>query len=167
MPNQITYEDNQIAKFHIPRWDEIPKIDLYADQLVNILEQYLSNYIKNDENIITKTMINNYVKQKVINPPINKRYNTEHVAYLFVICVLKQVFSITDISELIKFAIKTVPIEKAYDEFCNELEKAINLTFVGKEYGDTEIVSKERYILRNVVQAFANQLYVKRVYLKK
>ena len=155
--------------FHVPRWNEIPKIDLYSDQLVSLLEQYLSSYIKSsssDDKIITKTMINNYVKTKVINPPVSKKYNTEHVAYLFVICILKQVFSINDISELIKLAIQTVPPEKAYNRFCDELERAIKLTFAGEEYNDNKILTKEQYILRNVVQAFANQLYVKRVYLK-
>ena len=100
MKNNFAYEDKEIAGFHIPRWNEIPKIDLYLDQLVCLLEQYLSNYIKNDDNekIITKTMINNYVKHKIINPPVNKKYNTEHIAYLFVICILKQVYSINDIA---------------------------------------------------------------------
>ena len=76
MKNNFAYEDKEIAGFHIPRWNEIPKIDLYLDQLVCLLEQYLSNYIKNDdsEKIITKTMINNYVKHKIINPPVNKKY---------------------------------------------------------------------------------------------
>ena len=159
MKNNFAYEDKEIAGFHIPRWNEIPKIDLYLDQLVCLLEQYLSNYIKNDDNekIITKTMINNYVK----------KYNTEHIAYLFVICILKQVYSINDIAELIKLAIDTVSPETAYNQFCDELEKAISLTFAGQEYTGREIMTKEKYILRNVVQSFANQLYVKRVYLKK
>ena len=169
MKNNFAYEDKEIAGFHIPRWNEIPKIDLYLDQLVCLLEQYLSNYIKNDdsEKIITKTMINNYVKHKIINPPVNKKYNTEHIAYLFVICILKQVYSINDIAELIKLAIDTVSPETAYNQFCDELEKAISLTFAGQDYTGREIMKKEKYILRNVVQSFANQLYVKRVYLKK
>ena len=166
MKNNFAYEDKEIAGFHIPRWNEIPKIDLYLDQLVCLLEQYLSNYIKNDDNekIITKTMINNYVKHKIINPPVNKKYNTEHIAYLFVICILKQVYSINDIAELIKLAID---VDAEGRVKLDELEKAISLTFAGQEYTGREIMTKEKYILRNVVQSFANQLYVKRVYLKK
>ena len=101
MKNNFAYEDKEIAGFHIPRWNEIPKIDLYLDQLVCLLEQYLSNYIKNDdsEKIITKTMINNYVKHKIINPPVNKKYNTEHIAYLFVI---KRLFIIINAVLLIR-----------------------------------------------------------------
>lgn len=162
--------DEEITKFHIPRWNELPNIDLYLDQLVCLLEQYLSNYIKSenekDEKIITKTMINNYVKHNVMKAPINKKYNKEHIAYLFVICILKQVYSINDIAQLIKLAIKTTSASTAYDQFCNELEKAINVTFARKEYEDKHYITKEAYILRNVVQAFANKLYVKRVYLQ-
>ena len=73
----------------------------------------------------------------------------------------------SDIAELIKLAIDTVSPETAYNQFCDELEKAISLTFAGQEYTGREIMTKEKYILRNVVQSFANQLYVKRVYLKK
>lgn len=171
MNTKFTYEDKEIANFHIPRWNELPTIDLYLDQLVCLLEQYLSNYIKSEnekeEKIITKTMINNYVKHKVINPPINKKYNREHIAYLFVICILKQVYSINDTAELIHLAIDTASPAKAYNHFCNELEKAIKLTFAGEEYPRRQLMTKEIYILRNVVQSFANKLYVKRIYLKK
>ena len=77
----------EIKDFHLPRWNELPTIDLYIDQLVSLLEQYLAGYIKSDnekeDKIITKTMINNYVKHSVIKPPINKKYNKEH---RFVIC---------------------------------------------------------------------------------
>lgn len=168
MKTNFTYEDKEIANFHIPRWNELPSIDLYLDQLVILLEQYLSNYIENenDEKIITKTMINNYVKHKLINPPINKKYNKEHIAYLFIVCILKQVYTINDVAELIRLAISTVSPAKAYNHFCNELEKAIKLTFAGKEYPSRQLMTKEIYILRNVVQSFANKLYVKRVFLK-
>ncbi len=163
--------DKEIKDFHLPRWNELPNIDLYIDQLVCLLEEYLSGYIKSDnekdEKIITKTMINNYVKQDIIKPPINKKYNKEHVASLFVIFVLKQVYSISDIKKLIRLAIETSPIEQAYNRFCSELEKAIRIVFAEKNYVKNSKLSEEQYILRNVVQSFANKLYVQRIYLKK
>lgn len=101
----------EINNFHIPRWEELPNIDLYLDQLVTLLEQYLEPYIgTKDGTIITKTMINNYVKQQVIQAPEKKKYNKNHIASLFVICVLKQVYSINDIYELIQLAIKNTDI---------------------------------------------------------
>ena len=158
-------------EFHLPRWRNFPEIDLYIDQLVSYLEQYLSNYIINDEEkdgkIVTKTMINNYVKHNIIKPPVNKKYNREHLAYLFAIFILKQIYSIGEVKMLLDLAIKTSPIDQAYDMFCNELEKAIKLTFENKTYLDKSEVTKEQYLLRNVVQSFANKLYVQKTYLKK
>lgn len=160
-----------IAKFHVPRWEELPNIALYLDQLVTLLEDYLANYIQDDNNkenkIITKTMINNYVKQGILDSPNGKKYNKIHIAKLFVICILKQVYSISDINELIKLAIKTVPVEKAYDRFCIELENAIYTTFCVEQSNIKKKVTKEHYILINVVNSFANKLYVEKIFLNK
>ncbi len=162
--------NKEIKDFHLPRWNELPNIDLYIDQIVSFLEQYLSGYIKNDnekeEKVITKTMINNYVKHNIIKPPINKKYNKEHIASLFVIFVLKEVYSINDIKRLISLAIETSDVKQAYDRFASELEKAIRIVFAEKNYVKNSKLSQEQYILRNVVQSFANKLYVQRIYLK-
>ena len=62
-----------ILKFHMPRWNELPDIDLYLDQVVNYIEKYLSAYfIDKEDKVITKTMINNYVKQGVMPAPEKK-----------------------------------------------------------------------------------------------
>lgn len=164
----------EITKFHIPRWEELPDFELYLDQLVTLLENYLSSYIKNDidvngkeSKIITKTMINNYVKQGILDAPIKKKYNKLHIAKLFVICILKQVYSIHDIHQLIKLAIQTVSVENAYNRFCSELEKSIYITFQVDLPTLKENITQEQYILKNVVQSFANKLYVEKVFLKK
>ena len=120
----------KIDNFHIPRWQELPTLDIYLDQLVTYLEKYLSPYIGSEESpVITKTMINNYVKQQVIPAPIKKKYRKDHIAYLFVICILKQVYSINDIKELITLAIKTVPVEKAYNQFRDDFIAKIKSNF--------------------------------------
>ena len=155
-----------ITEYHIPRWEELPNIDLYLDQIVSVLEDYLKPYIrKEEEKILTKTMINNYVKQGILESPIKKKYNKKHIAYLFVICILKQVYSINDISELIKFAVKSYTIKEAYNRFCIELEKAISCIFKHTEYNYENNLTYQGYILKNVVFSFANKLYVEKNYL--
>ena len=65
-----------LAEFKLPRWDNLPSIDLYLDQVVNYLERILKSYsLDKEEKIITKTMINNYVKQGIMPAPEKKRYN--------------------------------------------------------------------------------------------
>ena len=118
-------QDNfSIEFFHIPRWNELPSVDLYLDQVVNLINSCLSPYIffnndykKGETTLLTKTMINNYVKNNLIEPPIKKQYSKIQIAKLFVICVLKQVYSMQDIKNLINIALKDSSLENAYDKF--------------------------------------------------
>lgn len=165
-------KNEDIKKFHMPRWNELPEIDLYLDQVVTFIEKYLLDYVQyeNDEKdnkIITKTMINNYVKQEVIEPPIKKKYNRNNIAYLFVICILKQVYSINDIKKLIKSILKETPIQIAYDKFCNALETAISYTLIDKKFIYDKITTENSYVLLNIVQTVASKLYVEKIFLEK
>ena len=156
-----------ITKFHIPRWDELPNIDLYMDQVLNYIENNLKDYIKSDEKFITKTMINNYVKQEIIQPPVNKKYNRLHIAELFVICILKQVYSISEVKSLISLALEANSAENSYNKFCDYLTESLISTFNGTEYSKITTLTKEQYLLKNVVQSFANKLYAQIMYLSK
>ena len=170
-----TKQEN-LQKYHLVRFEEFPNIDLYLDQVVTFLEKNLEYFTPSEEDkIITKTMINNYVKQGILTPPTKKKYNNEHIAYLFVICILKQVYSISDIAGLIELAIKTTSLQEAYNIFCTELEFAIETTFANSttsEFEDLpsatdEVVSPERYLLKKVVATYANKLYVEKNFLHK
>ncbi len=164
----MTSPKTTITNFHMPRWSELPNLDLYLDQTVNILEKYLKTcFGSREEPIITKTMINNYVKQGLIKPPKKKKYNRIHIATLLVICILKQIYSINDISELIQLAIKTAKISTAYNQFCEALEKAIYYTFDGIEYNLPEDYIFEQSLLKSVAQSFASKLYVEKTFLHK
>ncbi len=163
--------DNELYEFHIPRWNELPNLDLYLDQVVTLLEDYLKELLplkdKNEDKVITKTMINNYVKHGVLKPPINKKYNREHIARLIVICTLKKVYSINDINSLIKLALETSGIEVSYNKFCVLIEKCIDSVFNKKDFIYDEELTEERYILKNVVQSVINKLYIEKIFLSK
>lgn len=171
MLNQDELNDelnDELLKYHLPRWNELPDIELYLDQVVNYLERYLDIFSGNkDEKIITKTMINNYVKQGIIPAPEKKKYNKTHIAYLLVICILKQVYSISDIGELITLTIKNYKTDKAYNRFCANLEISIKHVFTKKEFPNYNQMNEEQYLLKNVVQSFANKLYVEKTFLNK
>ena len=112
-------------------------------------------------------MINNYVKQGLIKPPRKKKYNRLHIATLFVICILKQIYSISDINELILLAVKTAKFNKAYDQFCEAIEKAIAYTFDGVPYSLGSEDSFEYLLLKSVAESFASKLYVEKTFLHK
>jgi len=162
----MSSELENIVNFHIPRWSELPNIDLYIDQVICYLDDCLLNYVskENEEHILTKTMINNYVKHSVIMPAINKKYNKEHIAKLFIICILKQLYSISDIKNLFALITKDVDISSAYDTFCSELEEAVAVIF----HEDNNIEHNEKdSMIKNIAISFVYKLYVDKIYLKK
>jgi len=78
--------------------DEIPKIDLYMDQVIQLFENKFNATKRNeDEKVLTKTMINNYAKGKLIFPIQNKKYSKEHLILISLIYQLKGALSINDI----------------------------------------------------------------------
>ena len=79
----------------------LPDIDLYMDQVLALSEKYFGAFSDSNEVGITSSMLNNYVKQKVIPSPDKKRYNKEHLARFLMICILKRVLSIAKIKQLL------------------------------------------------------------------
>lgn len=78
--------------------DDIPNIDLYMDQVIQLFENTFSSSKRNDdEKILTKTMINNYAKGKLFFPINNKKYSKEHILLISLIYQLKGGLSINDI----------------------------------------------------------------------
>lgn len=153
-------------KIHLPRFNELPRVPLYKDQVITYLEEVakLVNVSK-DEKILTPTMLNNYVKQKVVSPPKDKKYNEKHLAYLIVVCVLKQVFSLQEICNLINVQIESFPIDTAYDYFCTEVEKAIEAVFVTRDFSYPSSASEtslESEMVRSTVMAVAHKLYIQK-----
>ncbi len=84
-------------------WDRMPEIYLYMDQVITYMHSQLSLFERTEENpLLTSSMINNYVKSGVLERPEKKKYSRSHLAMLMVICMLKQVLSLQDISSLIR-----------------------------------------------------------------
>ena len=116
---------DDLINFHCPRWNELPEIDLYIDQVIFLLEQNLSIFNDNDAPIITPSMINNYVKQHILKPPTKKKYNRSHLSYLFVICIFKRLMSLNQIRGSITITRRLFSVEDVYNLFCTELENAL------------------------------------------
>lgn len=129
--NRLQQEDlrpwaEQVQAYHMPRYDELPAIDLYMDQVVAILEDCLRLFLRDaQEKRITPAMINNYVKLKVLPPPVKKRYTRDHLCQLILICLLKQVLSLPEIQRLIAAQLETRDVRAMYDGFCAMQERAV------------------------------------------
>ena len=106
----------RINSAHIPTWDELPSLNLYMDQLIFILSEIFEPYFDDVPKLINKAIINNYVKLGYIPAPVKKKYSKEHIAYLVVVCSLKQVMPIAAISALVKAQTEKIPLSEFYDK---------------------------------------------------
>lgn len=93
----------ELISFHPPRWNELPGIPLYMDQVVLFLNQALDPIQFEDSRpLLTSSMVNNYVKNSIVKAPVKKQYRPYHLAYLLVVCALKRCYSLSEISTLIQ-----------------------------------------------------------------
>ncbi len=112
------------------RYDDIPNIDLYMDQVTTFMDEKLQATTRNpgEDKILTKTMINNYAKNDLLPPPVKKKYSREHMMILIMIYYLKGVLSFNDIHEVLK------PITERYFD----TDKDFNLEHIYNEVFDFE-----------------------------
>jgi hypothetical protein len=103
------------------QWDDIPNIDLYMDQVIQLFENAYSGSKRNEEEkILTKTMINNYAKGKLFFPINKKKYSKEHIILISLIYQLKGALSINDIkATLTGINEKVLKDELELDKFYN------------------------------------------------
>lgn len=81
--------------------DEIPDIDLYMDQVLTFMDTHLSETRRYEsDKVLTKTMINNYAKNRILPAPVAKKYKKDHMIYLIFIYYLKNILSISDIQTM-------------------------------------------------------------------
>lgn len=113
-----------INNFHLPTWDELPDFDLYMDQVTTLVNRYLEPII-GPTNLLTASMVNNYVKHKIIPAPKKKRYDKEHLAFLIAITLLKQILSLPDIRSALIYQIQLQEKRAAYNSFCQLQEQAL------------------------------------------
>jgi len=102
MHNLLSSIIKSLNKLDYIKPEELPNIDLYMDQVTTYMEEKLKQTCRNPEEdkILTKTMINNYVKNDLIPPPNKKKYSREHMLLFIFIYYFKGFMSISDIQTL-------------------------------------------------------------------
>jgi len=107
---------DEISSSKLIEMSQIPDIALYMDQITTFFEDKLKSTKRTDDDkILTKTMINNYTKSKLINPPLKKKYSKNHILSLILIYHLKSILSINDINKI--FENSKDSIELLYESF--------------------------------------------------
>lgn len=124
----FTRED--ILAYRCPRWNDWPNLDLYMDQAISLIETHVQLfYADGQPKPVTSTMINNYVKQKIVPPSRKKKYGRDHLAYFYIIFLLKSALNLVDISEAIAFFHRRSFTVDTFHTFCNEIETALAIAF--------------------------------------
>ena len=114
------------AGYKLPAWEQLPDIELYMDQVLSIIDRYLSMYLTGagEEKYLTASMVNNYVKLSIIPPPNKKRYSRAHLAYLIIVCTLKQTLAMSTIQRIIPADTDEAHVKEIYDSFVKNQKKA-------------------------------------------
>lgn len=115
-------------EFQLPAWESLPQLGLYMDQVILLLRQYLGPLSRGEEDKpITASIINNYVRLKVMPPPVKKKYSRIHLASLIIICVLKQSLSISDIQKMFPQDHSEDAIHTLYESFVRQYQRVLAL----------------------------------------
>lgn len=111
--------------------EEIPDLDLYMDQVIQLFEGKFSASKRYDEDkVLTKTMINNYAKAKLFFPIKNKKYSKEHLLLIGMIYQMKSVLSIRDIGKTFSEINKKIQddgfdLEDFYNKYIQLMEENV------------------------------------------
>jgi len=83
-------------------YEDIPDIELYMDQVMGFLRRELGIFSEdNRETILTKSMVNNYVKAGILQKPARKKYNQDHLSQMIMLYFLKNVITMEETQTLI------------------------------------------------------------------
>ncbi|HAL63620.1 MAG TPA: hypothetical protein DCO93_04150 [Clostridiales bacterium] len=102
------------------------------DQVISIITKYFENpesdkiITPSSDKIITPSMVNNYVKLGTIPAPVKKKYSREHLAYLFMVCTLKQTLDMSTIQKIIPVGLDNDAIKYIYNSFVKNQSTAYN-----------------------------------------
>ena len=195
--SDVEYIVNKILSgFTVTDVEEIPKIDLYMDQVLTFLTERLRRTARKSDadKLLTKTMVNNYVKNKVMIPPVKKKYGRDHILLLMVIYYMKSFLSIDDIRRIVgpvseKYARPTTKSAEQYsgkkhrysmsdvyteifryvsggvERFPAEVEKILKES----DQAFTEAPEEDREMLRrfNVICQLSADIYLRKLLIEK
>ena len=143
-------------------WEQLPDFALYMDQVLSYMERQAIRF--DGEDGLTAAMVNNYTKSGLVPRAEGKKYNREHLAYLTVVCILKQVMSTKDLGLLIREELGDRSVQEGYGAFCESLDRALAITADAMEDeadGNGELADAAiRFALLSYAAGVASSRYV-------
>jgi len=158
-----------MSELTLTKWNDLPKFPVYCDQLLQIVKDELSFMQIGDENLITKSMVNNYVKWGMMPKPVKKKYEKLHIAHVIVITILKQVLPILEIKEGIQLQSVLNGNENAYDAFGEAFEESMRKSFMPmlekhSTYKlDEREIEYDKLAISSITTALSNKLLTEKI----
>ena len=136
-------------------WDDLPDIPLYMDQVVSYLSRQLFSYGEGDA--LTSAMINNYMKDGLLERAHGKKYDQVHLAYLIAITAMKQVMSVREMKVLTTVGREQGEPDKQYGYFCRYLDEALSDTVrhIDENTSDHDL---PKLVLDLALRSYANMI---------
>ena len=177
---------DSLSRIDHAKLEALPDINLYMDQVITFMEKELYPTKRHEEDpILTKTMVNNYVKNNLLPPPEKKKYSKEHVLTLIFIYYFKSILSISDIQSILnpitdKYFGKgssEMSLEDIYKEvFGLEHQETLNImkdlakkfntsmkTFEGMEGEDAELLRTFSFICMLSYDVYLKKTIIERI----
>mgnify|MGYP002626503344 CR=1 FL=1 len=125
MNSEIQGALSAIRRYRPIQWEQIPDLGLYMDQVITfITRMYEPLYGEEIHGYLSPSMINNYVKSKLIPRPTGKKYSREQIALLTMIVALKQTSSMEDIRRMLSLK-ESETVEGLYETFTQRFTAVI------------------------------------------
>ncbi len=154
--------------FNMPRWDDLPEIDLYMDQVISVTDKLLGSLSVENAPILTPSMINNYVKNRILPPPVKKKYSREHLAKLIIICIMKPIMEISAIADIMTRNEALFGTAQMLDKFSSMFEKNIASRARSSELAMESTEKTEEMLcaiaIENAVKAGAEKVIAEHAY---
>lgn len=177
---------DSLSRIDHAKLEALPDINLYMDQVITFMEKELYPTKRHEEDpILTKTMVNNYVKNNLLPPPEKKKYSKEHVLTLIFIYYFKSILSISDIQSILNpitgryfgKGSSEMSLEDIYKEvFGLEHQETLNImkdlakkfntsmkTFEGMEGEDAELLRTFSFICMLSYDVYLKKTIIERI----
>ena len=141
-------------------WADLPDIPLYMDQVVSYLSRQMLSFDEGEG--LTSAMINNYIKDGLLDRANGKKYGQEHLAYLTAISALKQVLSVREMKVLTTVGREMRAPEKQYEYFCKYLDDSMTDTARRLDENTTDH-DLPKLVLDLAMRGYANALACRQV----
>lgn len=152
-----------VSAFRLPRYDELPQMGLYLNQVV----QYINGYFPKAMGIkTTNTMVSSYVKHGLLSHPQRRQYDRDQVARLFLITISRQGLSLHEIQTFLRTQDGHQSVGDGYNYLCAAFELSLHQTFSSGDQVEKITVpdSEGKRLLDRLVQMISCRVYL-RVYL--